>query len=170
MIPTLISEEELRNKIQAIGNTIKQDYEGRNLVLITILKGSVIFMSDLCRYLNPITTEIDFLQVSSYEGSSSSGKVVVLSDITIDLKNKHAIIVEDILDTGLTLSFIIKHLKSKNPASLKVCTLLNKNKIQNINIDYNGFYIQDKFVVGYGLDFNEKYRNLPYIGYIGNNI
>lgn len=161
----LISEQEIRNKIQVLGNQISRDYEDKNPVLISILKGSFIFLADLVRMVTiPIT--IDFMSVASYEGTSSRGKVEILKDIDEEIKDRHVLIVEDIIDTGITLSEIISMFHSRSPASLKICALLNKTarRQSGIDIDFEGFNIPDKFVVGYGMDYNQQYRHLPYIG------
>lgn len=165
-ISQLISEEQIKQRVADLGKQLCNEYKGEELILLGVLKGCVIFLSDLCRYLPPDTTQIDFFRVTSYQGTASTGNVKLVSDFTVDIRGKHVILVEDIIDTGLTLSFIKEHIQSKAPKSFKVCTLLNKNKTPNTNIDYNGFDIPSDFVVGYGLDYDNKYRNLPYIGII----
>lgn len=164
MISIMITENEILKRVAELGSEIKKDYLNEDLVLIGVLRGSILFMSDLSKHLDPKTTEFEFLQVNSYSDNESTGKVSLVSDIVSDIKGKNAIIIEDILDTGITLDFIINHIKSKNPKSLKVCTLLNKGKVDHIQIDYIGFKIPNKFVIGYGLDYNNKFRNLTYIG------
>lgn len=161
----LITSEQLQNKIQELGKQITEDYKGENLVLVCVLKGAVMFMSDLVKYID-IPIDMDFMAVSSYGSSTqSSGVVRILKDLDGSIENKNVLIVEDIIDTGLTLSYLMENLKSRNPKSLKICTLLDKpNKRKaDIKYDYKGFTVPDEFVVGYGLDYNEKYRNLPYI-------
>ena len=163
----LVSEEELKAKVRELGAQISRDYEGKNLVLVSILKGSVVFMADLMRAVS-IPCSIDFMVVSSYGGSntSSSGLVKIIKDLDGDLSGKDVLIVEDILDSGLTLSHTAAYLKTKGPASLKICTLLDKpdRRKAEVQADYVGFTIPNLFVVGYGLDFDENYRNLPYVG------
>lgn len=168
-IKVLIEEEKIQAKIREIAKMIEEDYKGKEITLICILKGSSFFTVDLAKRINE-NVKIEFIQVSSY-GSSTVGKENI--ELKLDLKEsidgKDVIIVEDIIDTGRTLSYLIEHLKGRKPNSLKLCTLLDKpeRRIYDVKVDYLGFEIPDKFVVGYGLDYNEKYRNLPYIGYIG---
>ena len=151
----LVSEEELKAKVRELGAQISRDYEGKNLVLVSILKGSVVFMADLMRAVT-IPCSIDFMVVSSYGGSNTSSSGLV----------KIVLIVEDILDTGITLSNLVPMLKMRHPNSVKICTILDKPSRRKADIkpDYEGFQVPDEFVVGYGLDYDEKYRNLPYIG------
>jgi len=171
-INVLISEEELQKKIAELGATIRKDYDGKEILLVCVLRGSIMFAADLSRHLDAATTELEFIEASSYgDGTVSSGNIRITKDIGCDIKGKNILIVEDIIDTGLTLSFIIEHLAKKEPKSLKVCTLLDKptrRKVNNINVDYCGFVIPNEFVVGYGLDFGQKYRNLNFIGFIEN--
>ena len=159
----LVSEEQLKAKVAELGARISKDYEGKNLVLVSILKGSVVFMADLMRAVT-IPCNIDFMVVSSYGGSNTvtSGLVKIISD----LSGKDVLIVEDILDTGVTLSKLVPMLKMRNPNSVKICTILDKPSRRKADIqpDYEGFQVPDEFVVGYGLDYDEKYRNLPYVG------
>lgn len=165
---TLISEEEIKEKIIEMGQRIAKDYAGKNLFVIGILKGSIIFLSDLVRAI-PIPLKMDFMAVSSYGASTqTSGVVRILKDLETDLTDKDVLIVEDIVDTGLTLSYLIDNLRSRNPKSLNICTFLDKpsRRKATIELEYNGFEIPDEFVVGYGLDFNEEFRNLPYIGIV----
>ena len=161
----LVSEEELKAKVAELGAQISRDYEGKNLVLVSILKGSVVFMADLMRAVS-IPCSIDFMVVSSYGGSNTttSGLVKIIKDG--DLSGKDVLIVEDILDTGVTLSNLVPMLKMRNPNSVKICTILDKPSRRKADIqpDYEGFQVPDEFVVGYGLDYDEKYRNLPYVG------
>ena len=162
----LVSEEELKAKVAELGAQISRDYEGKNLVLVSILKGSVVFMADLMRAVS-IPCSIDFMVVSSYGGSNTvtSGLVKIIKDLDGDLSGKDVLIVEDILDTGVTLSNLVPMLKMRNPNSVKICTILDKPSRQaDIQPDYEGFQVPDEFVVGYGLDYDEKYRNLPYVG------
>ncbi|MCL4459731.1 MAG: hypoxanthine phosphoribosyltransferase [Chloroflexi bacterium] len=162
----LISPEELQAKIRELGKQITHDYQGKNLMLVGILKGAVMFMADLIRAID-LPLEIDFMAISSYGASTeSSGVVRILKDLDTSLEDKDVLIVEDIVDTGLTLRYIRENLWSRNPASLRVCTLLNKQKARkaDVQLDYVGFEIPDHFVIGYGLDFVENYRNLPFVG------
>ena len=159
----LVSEEELKAKVAELGAQISRDYEGKNLVLVSILKGSVVFMADLMRAVS-IPCSIDFMVVSSYGGSNTvtSGLVKIIKDLDGDLSGKDVLIVEDILDTGVTLSNLVPMLKMRNPNSV----ILDKPSRRKADIqpDYEGFQVPDEFVVGYGLDYDEKYRNLPYVG------
>ena len=163
----LVSEEQLKAKVAELGAQISRDYAGKNLVLVSILKGSVVFMADLMRAVS-IPCNIDFMVVSSYGGSNttSSGLVKIIKDLDGDLSGKDVLIVEDILDTGVTLSNLVPMLKMRNPNSVKICTILSKPSRRKVDIepDYCGFEVPDEFVVGYGLDYDEKYRNLPYVG------
>jgi len=161
----LIPENQIQKKVKQLGEQISQDYEDKELFLIGILKGAIIFLSDLARYIK-VPMLIDFIAISSYGVSTeSSGVVRILKDLDENIEKKDVLIVEDIVDTGLTLDYLLRMLQSRKPASLKVCTLLNKKERRKIRvpIDYCGFNIPDKFVVGYGLDFNGLYRNIPYI-------
>src|SRR6056297_57644 len=161
----LIPENQIQKKIEELGNQISRDYQGKQLICIGVLRGAVIFLADLARYIK-VPIIIDFMDISSYGASTeSSGVVRIVKDLDENIEKKDVLIVEDIVDTGLTLDYIIRMLKSRNPASLKVCTLLNKKERRQIDIpiDYCGFEIPDKFVVGYGLDFDGLYRNIPYI-------
>ena len=163
----LVSEEQLKAKVAELGAQISRDYAGKNLVLVSILKGSVVFMADLMRAVS-IPCNIDFMVVSSYGGSNTttSGLVKIIKDLDGDLSGKDVLIVEDILDTGVTLSNLVPMLKMRNPNSVKICTILDKPSRRKANSqpDYEGFQVPDEFVVGYGLDYDEKYRNLPYVG------
>ena len=163
----LVSEEQLKAKVAELGARISKDYEGKNLVLVSILKGSVVFMADLMRAVT-IPCNIDFMVVSSYGGSNTvtSGLVKIIKDLDADLTGRDVLIVEDILDTGITLSKLVPVLKMRNPGSVKICTILSKpsRRMADIEPDYCGFEVPDEFVVGYGLDYDEKYRNLPYVG------
>ena len=161
----LVSEEELSKKVRELGEKITKDYEGKDLILVGILKGAAIFMADLARCIDlPITLE--FLAVSSYGNSTeSSGVVKIVKDIDTNVEGKHILVVEDIIDTGLTLSYITDNLKKRGAKSVKICTLLDKPERlkAEVSVDYRGFIIPDEFVVGYGIDYAEQYRNLPYV-------
>ncbi len=163
----LVSPEQLKTRIAALGAEISRDYEGRDLLLVSILKGSVVFMADLMRAIT-VPCAIDFMVVSSYGGANTAttGLVKIVKDLDQDLTGKDVLIVEDILDTGVTLSHLVPMLKMRNPRSVKICTVLDKPSRRKTEIepDYEGFEVPDEFVVGYGLDFDEKYRNLPYVG------
>ena len=164
----LISEEEIQNKIKAVGAQISQEYEGKPLLLVSILNGAFVFMADLCRAIT-IPCETAFMCAKSYyNGTSSSGIVKITMDLMQDISGYHVIIAEDIIDTGRTLHDVIELLKARNPLSLKVITLLDKpdRRVKDVKVDYTGFEIPDEFVVGYGLDYAQKYRNLPYIGVV----
>lgn len=166
----LIDEQTLQGRIAQLGQEISRDYAGAgDLLLVCILKGGVMFLCDLTRYIDP-PHEIDFMAVSSYGRGlrETSGKVRIDMDLSASLTDKHVLIVEDIIDSGFTLNFVMELLKTRQPASLKLCTLLNKASRRQIEIpiDYVGFEIEDHFVFGYGLDLDEKYRNLPFIGVV----
>lgn len=166
-INVLINKAKLEKRIEEMGKQIQKEYEGKEIVFIGILKGSVMFMSELAKNVKN-NVILDFMDVSSYEGSESSGKVTINKDIRDEIEGKDVILVEDIIDTGRTLTYVRNYLQQKNPNSIKIATMLSKpsRRIMELEVDYIGFAIEDKFVVGYGLDYNEKYRNLPYIGYI----
>lgn len=162
----LISEEELQTKITALGRQITHDYAGKNLLLLGTLKGAVPFIADLARAIN-LPLELDYMAVASYGNSTqSSGIVRIIKDLEGPIDQKHVLIIEDIIDSGLTLHYLVDLLRRRNPLSLKICSLLNKERtrLKDVPIDYHGFTIPDKFVVGYGLDYAQLYRNLPYIG------
>jgi hypoxanthine phosphoribosyltransferase len=162
----LIDEERLQTRINELGAEISSDYAGRELLLVGVLKGAVFFMADLMRSIT-VPCEIDFMAISSYGASTdSSGVVRILKDLDINIENRHVVVVEDIVDSGLTLSYLVRNLESRGPASLEVCALLTKPGRREIEVDvgYVGFEIPNKFVIGYGLDFAERYRNLPYVG------
>lgn len=167
-IEVLIKEEEVAKRIKDIGDQITREYEGSEVHLICILKGGVFFLCELAKHIKlPVT--IDFMTVSSYGNeTTSSGIVKVKQDLTQSIENKQVIIVEDIIDTGITLSSLMPMLKERKPASLKLCALLDKpeRRRKKVKIDYLGFQIPDRFIVGYGLDYEQKYRNLPYIGVV----
>ena len=162
----LYSEEKIAEIVKKIGAEISEDYKDKNLLLVSVLKGSVAFMTDLMREIT-IPCEIDFMAVSIYgSGTKSSGTVRILKDLDRDITGYDLLIVEDILDSGKTLSFLIDVLYTKNPASIRICTLFDKPERRQVDIfpDYKGLLVPDEFIVGYGLDYNEKYRNLPFIG------
>lgn len=162
----LISREELQAIVDKIGKQITEDYKDKDLLMVSILKGSVIFVADLMRAVE-VNCAIDFMAVSSYgSGTKTSGVVKIIKDLDKPIDGKDVLIVEDILDSGMTLSYIIDMLSARNPASIKICTLFDKpdRRIMPIKADYIGARVPDEFIVGYGLDYAEKYRNLPYIG------
>ncbi|HIV43997.1 MAG TPA: hypoxanthine phosphoribosyltransferase [Candidatus Faecalibacterium avium] len=163
----LVTEEQLQAKVAQLGARISQDYAGKDLLLVSILKGAVVFMADLMRAVS-IPCSIDFMVVSSYGGTNTetTGLVKIVKDLDADLTGKDVLIVEDVLDTGVTLSNLVPMLKMRNPSSVKICAILDKpaRRKTDIAADYRGFEVPDAFVVGYGLDYNEKYRNLPYVG------
>lgn len=166
-INILINKIKLEKRIEELAKQIDKDYQGKDFVLIGILKGSVMFMAELAKNIKN-NVELDFMDVSSYEGTKSTGKIKIHKDIRSSIEGKDIIIVEDIIDTGRTLTYVLDYLKQKNPNSIKIATMLSKpsRRVMELNVEYIGFSIDDKFVIGYGLDYNEKYRNLPYIGYI----
>ena len=163
----LVSEQQLRDKVAELGSAISRDYAGHDLLLVSILKGAVVFMADLMRAIT-IPCGIDFMVVSSYGGSNTTttGLVKIIKDLDQDLTGRDVLIVEDILDTGVTLSHLVPMLKMRNPRSVRICSILSKPSRRKADIepDYKGFDVPDEFVVGYGLDYDEKYRNLPYVG------
>jgi hypoxanthine phosphoribosyltransferase len=162
----LISEEQLRVRIADLGRMITHDYQEKNLLLLGTLKGAVPFIADLARAIN-LPLELDYMAVASYgDSSQSSGVVRIVKDLEGAVDHKHILIVEDIIDSGLTLHYLIDLLQRRKPLSLRVCSLLNKERerVREVSVDYLGFTIPDKFVVGYGLDYAQRYRNLPYIG------
>jgi hypoxanthine phosphoribosyltransferase len=162
----LISEAELRCRIQALGSTIASDYQGRDLVLVVVLKGALMFSADLARAVD-LPLKLDYVALSSYANHDvSSGQVHLLADLSESITNKHVLIVEDIVDTGLSLEYLRNHLMSRHPAEVNVCALLDKRARRQVEvpIKYTGFEVPDAFVVGYGLDYQQRYRNLPFIG------
>ncbi len=161
----LLSEEVLQQKVQELADIITADYTGKDLLLVGILKGSFVFLADLCRRIK-LPCGIDFMAVSSYNSRTTSGRLQILKDLSRDITGKDLLIVEDILDSGNTLFALSQLLQTRNPASLRICTLLDKpdRRTRDIHADYFGFQIPDAFVVGYGLDYDERYRCLPYIG------
>ena len=166
ILKVLISQQELHKKVEELGAQISRDYAGKNLMMVSVLKGSVVFMADLMRAVT-VPCEIDFMSVSSYgHGVKTSGVVKIVKDLDIDLKNRDLLIVEDILDSGMTLNYIKNMLEQRGTRSIKICTLLDKPERRQVDLqaDYSGFSVPDEFVVGYVLDFAERYRNLPYVG------
>ena len=164
----MYSAEEIKAKVVELAKQIEKDYEGEELLVVGILKGASVFCADLIREIN-LDVNMDFMCVSSYGTSTaSSGSVKIIKDLDVDIEGKNVLIVEDIIDSGLTLSSLVEALKTRKPKSLKLCTLLDKpeRRTSNIDVDYVGFVIEDKFIVGYGIDYAEKYRNLPYIGIV----
>jgi hypoxanthine phosphoribosyltransferase len=168
-LKVLISEEELHKRIEELAKQIYEDYKGEELTFICILKGSIFFTVDLSKEM-PCDINFEFIRVSSYHGQNSTGVIEMKVELQGDIKGKDVIIIEDIIDTGRTLSYLMEYLRSKGPKSLKICSLLDKKerRVCKMDADYVGFDIPDKFVLGYGLDVDEKYRNLPYIGYFDN--
>ena len=166
VLRVLLSEDEIREKVRELGGKITADYKNSNLMLVTVLKGAVVFLADLMRQID-VPAEVDFMVVSSYgSGVKSSGVVKIVKDLDVPLAGKDILIVEDILDSGLTLSYIKELLESRGPRSIRIATLLDKPSRRKVDLqaDYIGFSVPDEFVIGYGLDYDEKYRNLPYIG------
>lgn len=163
----LLSEEQLQNRIRELGEVLTTEYADKNPVIVGVLKGVVVFYADMIRQIK-VPCQLDFMWLSSYSGANSTGKMLVRQDVTADIEGRHVLILEDIFDTGNSLEFTVNHLKEKHPASIKVCTLLDKPERRRegvtLQADYVGFTIPNAFVVGYGLDYNEKYRNLPYVG------
>ncbi len=162
----LLTEEQIQERIRELAEQISADYKGKDLLLVCVLKGGILFLTDLMRQLD-IPHAIDFMAISSYgAGTESSGVVRILMDLNTSIEGKNVLIVEDIVDTGHTLDYILRNLSTRRPASLKVCALLNKPSRRQVDvpIHYVGFDIPNKFVIGYGLDFGEKYRNLPFVG------
>jgi hypoxanthine phosphoribosyltransferase len=168
----LIDEETLAARVAELGAEVSADYHGRDLLLIGVLKGAVFFMADLMRHLT-VPCEVDFMAISSYgDATDSSGIVRILKDLDINIEGRDVLVVEDIIDSGLTLSYLIRNLESREPATLEVCALLTKPSRREIDVPvrYVGFEIPNKFVVGYGLDFAERYRNLPYVGVLDEHL
>lgn len=167
-VRVLLSEEMVDARIQAIGEQISRDYAGKQVHLICVLKGGSFFMCELAKRIT-VPVSLDFMSVSSYgSDTKSSGVVKIVKDLDESLKDKHVIVVEDIVDSGRTLSYLLEMLQDRGPASLRLCTLLDKpdRRVKEVYVDYTGFEIPDQFVVGYGLDYNQRYRNLPYIGVV----
>jgi hypoxanthine phosphoribosyltransferase len=167
----LLDAETLQARIAELGAEVSADYEGRDLLLIGVLKGAVFFMADLMRKLT-IPCEVDFMAISSYGASTdSSGVVRILKDLDINIEGRHVLVVEDIIDSGLTLSYLMRNLESREPATLEVCALMTKPERREIEVPvrYVGFEIPNRFVIGYGLDFGERYRNLPYVAVLSDD-
>ncbi len=167
-IQPLFTEEQLQQRIKELADQITEDYKDKNLVVIGVLRGAFLFLADLCRQI-PLDMKVDFLGLSSYgDRTSSSGVVRLTSDLSISIVDQDVLIIEDIIDTGLTMDYLYKNLATRRPRSLKCCALLDKpdRRIQDVHIDYIGFTIPDRFVIGYGLDYQNKFRNLPYIGIV----
>lgn len=164
----MFTEEQIREKVIELGKQIENDYKGEEILVVGILKGANVFTCDLIRQID-LDVKIDFMSVSSYgSGTESSGTVRILKDLDTDIKGRNVLIVEDIIDSGRTLSNLVKELQIRKPKSLKLCTLLDKpsRRVVDVDVEYVGFEIEDKFIVGYGIDYAEKYRNLPYIGIV----
>ena len=163
----LLTEAQIQNRIRELGEVLTAEYADKNPVIVGVLKGVVVFYADMVRQIK-VPCQMDFMWLSSYAGTNSTGNMLVRQDVTANIRGRHVLILEDIYDTGNSLDFTVKHLKEKEPASVKICTLLDKPERRRPGItlkpDYVGFTIPNAFVVGYGLDYNEKYRNLPYIG------
>ena len=163
----LLTEEQIQNKVKELGAILAEEYRDKNPVFVGVLKGVVIFYADMIRAVN-IPCEMDFMCVSSYQGTNSTGRTMISKDLNVDIHGRHVVILEDIFDTGNSLEFITNHLMNKQPASLKICTLLDKPERRKpgvkVQCDWIGFTVPNEFVVGYGLDYNEHYRNLPYVG------
>ena len=166
-IKVLISEEEVDARIQEVADVINKDYEGKDVHMICVLKGGVFFMTELAKRIT-VPVSMDFMAVSSYAGTQSTCKVKIIKDLDEPVEGKDVLVVEDIVDTGLTLSVLLDMFRQRGAASVKLCTLLDKpeGRVTEVPVDYECFTVPDKFVVGYGLDYNQKYRNLPYIGVI----
>ncbi len=167
-VEMMLSEEEVDKKIQELGDQISKDYAGKSVHLVCVLKGGSFFMCELAKRIT-VPVSLDFMSVSSYGGDTkSSGVVKIVKDLDEPLAGKNVLVIEDIVDSGRTLSYLLEMLKDRNPESLKLCTLLDKpdRRVVDVKVDYTGFEIPDEFVVGYGLDYDQKYRNLPYIGVV----
>ena len=163
----LLSEEAIRSRVEELGKILTEEYTGKDPVVVGVLKGVVVFYADMIRQIK-VPCQMDFMWLSSYSGTNSTGEMIVRRDVSVDIKDRHVLILEDIYDTGSSLDFTYRHLMAKGPASIKICTLLDKPERRKPGItlkpDYVGFTIPNEFVVGYGLDYNEHYRNLPYVG------
>lgn len=168
----LLTEDDIKKRVAELGEEISRDYQGKELMLVGILRGAFVFLADLIRAIS-IPVETDFIAISSYGSSSTtSGVVRILKDLDDDIENKHVLIIEDILDTGLTLNYLVKNLTSRRPASLEVCSFIVKEGKQRVSIDLkcSGFTVPNTFVVGYGLDYAQKYRNVPFIGTLKHSV
>ena len=167
ILEVLLSEEQIKERIKELGKVLSAEYAGKDPVVVGVLKGVVVFYADMIRELS-VPCQMDFMWISSYEGTNSTGNMQVKRDVSVDIKGRHVLILEDIFDTGHSLDFTYHHLMEKQPASLKICTLLDKPSRRDpkvtLQADYVGFTVPNAFVVGYGLDYNEHYRNLPYVG------
>ena len=167
ILRVLVSEEQIKARIQEMGEEISREYAGKDPVVLGVLKGVVVFYADMVRHIT-VPCQMDFMCLSSYQGTKSTGNMIVKQDMSVDVSGRHVLILEDIYDTGGSLNYTYHHLMSKNPASVKICTLLDKPERRKpgstLQPDWVGFTIPNEFVVGYGLDFNEHYRNLPYVG------
>jgi hypoxanthine phosphoribosyltransferase len=165
-IVTYLSADQIAERVKALGAEIKRDYQDKRLAIVVVLKGSFVFAADLIRAIDLPHLRVDFLGVRSYEGTESSGVVQIVNDLSRPIEDEDVLLVEDIVDTGLTISYLLDLLQTRKPRSLKVCALLHKPSRAKIAvpIEYLGFTIEDRFVIGYGLDFGEKYRNLPFLG------
>ena len=163
----LLTEEQIQNRIKELGEILTEEYADKNPIIVGVLKGVVIFYADMIRHIK-VPCQMDFMWISSYSGTNSTGTMKVRQDLSSDIKGRHVLILEDIFDTGNSLDFTVRTLLEREPASLKICTLLDKPERRNpkvtLKADYTGFTIPNEFVVGYGLDYNEKYRNLPFVG------
>lgn len=167
-VDVLISEDDVDKRIREIGEQISKDYEGKEVHLVCVLKGGVFFLVELAKRIT-VPVSMDFMSVSSYgKDTKSSGVVKIVKDLDESIKDKHVIVVEDIVDSGRTLSYLLEMLKDRGPASLRLCTLLDKpeRRVVDVDVDYTCFQVPDKFVVGYGLDYDQRYRNLPYVGVV----
>ena len=173
MQQVLITEEQIQSRIRELGEVLTREYAGKNPVIVGVLKGVVIFYADMVRQIK-VPCQMDFMWLSSYQGTRSTGEMIVKRDVGVDIRGRHVLILEDIYDTGSSLDFTYRHLMSKGPASLKICTLLDKPERRKPGItlkpDYVGFTVPNAFVVGYGLDYNEQYRNLPYVGILKSEV
>ena len=163
----LLSEEQIRQKVAELGKILSEEYADKDPVFVGVMKGVVVFYADMVRQIT-VPCQFEFMWISSYQGAESTGKMIVKRDVSVDLKGRHVVILEDVFDTGNSLTYTYQHLLSKEPASLKICTLLDKPERRAPGVtlvpDYVGFTVPNEFVVGYGLDYNEHYRNLPYVG------
>lgn len=168
----LISAEAIQEKVRALGEAISRDYDGLDPILIGVLKGVIIFMADVLRSIT-VGVAVDFMAISSYgPAAASRGIVRIVKDLDQDVRGRHVLVVEDVVDTGLTLNYILRHIQAREPASLKVCTLFDRphQRLIEIPISYKGFDLPDRFVVGYGLDYDERYRNLPFVGILKDDV
>jgi len=167
-LEVLITAEEIRARVRELGEAISKDYQGKYPLLVTVLKGAVYFLVDLTRVIT-VPHSVDFMAITSYgPGADSLGVVRIIKDLDENIEGRHVLVVEDVIDTGLTLGYLLRNLQARRPLSLKVCTLLDKpaHRIVDLPIEYRGFTIPDKFVIGYGLDYRQRYRNLPFIGFL----